>query len=188
MVRQEQARQDGRAAAGGMESYLASLGLVVEMRLAEVGDLPRVAQLTQKTNQFNLSLKRRSLPEIQALPRDARVHVIRAHDRFGDYGLVGVCILVPGSAGPTQFQFDTLLLSCRALGRGVEDALLYGVRMAIESAGGTRLVAPFVEGPRNEPVREFLIRSRFQEGAAGVFEHTALGNVTLPVHAGWTSR
>src|SRR5207342_2034867 len=125
MIRQEQVRQQGRDATGGMQTYLASLGLAVEMRLAEAGDLPRVAQLTQKTNQFNLSLKRRSLSEIQALPRDARVYVVRAHDRFGEYGLVGAGILVPADGAPGQFQFDTLLLSCRALGRGVEDALLY---------------------------------------------------------------
>lgn len=186
MIRQEQLRQEGLAAADGMESYLASLGLVVEMRLAESGELPRVAQLTQKTNQFNLSLKRRSLVEIQALARDARVYVIRANDRFGDYGLVGVCILVPDGVEPGQFQFDTLLLSCRALGRGVEDALLYGVRVAMEGAGGTRLIAPFVEGPRNQPVRDFLIRNRFHERAAGMFERHDVGTVELPTHVTWT--
>jgi FkbH-like protein len=152
------------------------------MRLAEAGELPRVSQLTQKTNQFNLSLKRRSLSEIQALDRDGRVYVVRAQDRFGDYGLVGVCILVPGTE-PGQFQFDTLLLSCRALGRGVEEALLYGVRLALEAAGATRLVAPFVAGPRNQPIREFLIRNGFHERAAGVFEHRALAELNLPVHA-----
>jgi FkbH-like protein len=187
MIQQEQSRQEGRAEAGGMQSYLASLELVVEMREAEAGDLPRVAQLTQKTNQFNLSLKRRSLSEIQALVRHARVFVISASDRFGEYGLVGVCILVPSSAQRGQFEFDTLLMSCRALGRGIEEAVLYGVRMAIEPAGATRLLAPFVEGPRNQPVLEFLIRAGFQEGSGGVFEYHALDNVKLPAHVVWRS-
>ena len=186
MIRQEQLRQEGRAAAGGIQSYLASLELAVEMRLAEAGDLPRVAQLTQKTNQFNLSLKRRSLTEIQALVRTAQVFVISARDRFGEYGLVGVCILVPDSAQPGQFQFDTLLLSCRALGRGIEDALLYGVRMAVQPAGATRLIAQFVAGPRNQPIREFLLRTGFQEQAGGMFEHNQVGELNLPTHVAWT--
>ncbi|MES2522489.1 MAG: HAD-IIIC family phosphatase [Gemmatimonadota bacterium] len=186
MVRQERLRQDVSAASGGMVSYLASLGLGVEMRLAEASDLPRVAQLTQKTNQFNLSLKRRTLTEIQALGQDARVHVIRAHDRFGTYGLVGVCVLLPGDA-PDECHLDTLLLSCRALGRGVEDAMLYGVRVAVQSAGATRLRAPFVEGPRNQPMREFLVRSGFQECADNVFEHRAISDMGLPAHVAWNS-
>jgi FkbH-like protein len=186
MIQQEEWRREGRAAANGSESYLASLGLAVEMRQAESSDLPRVAQLMQKTNQFNLSLKRRSLTEIQALPRDARVFVIKARDRFGEYGLVGACILVPASAQPGQFQIDSLLLSCRALGRGIEDALLYGVRRAVEPAGATRLLAPFVEGPRNQPIRDFLMRSGFREHAGGVFEHSELGDVKLPSHVAWT--
>jgi FkbH-like protein len=186
MIQQEQRRQEGRAAAGGMESYLASLELVVEMRLAEAADLPRVAQLTQKTNQFNLSLKRRSLVEIQALSRDARVFVISAHDRFGDYGLVGVCILAPSAAQPRQFEFDTFLMSCRALGRGIEDAVLFGVCTAVEAEGATRLLAPFAEGSRNQPIREFLIRTGFREGAKGVFELSPLGDVNLPAHVAWT--
>lgn len=185
MIQQEQLRQEGRAAAGGLQSYLASLELVVEMRVAEEVDLPRVAQLTQKTNQFNLSIKRRSLVEIQSLARTAQVFVISARDRFGDYGLIGVCILAPG-AQPGVFEFDTLLMSCRALGRGIEEAVLYGVRAAVEAEGATRLIAPFVEGPRNQPIREFLIRTGFHEAAGGVFELNALGDVTLPHHVAWT--
>lgn len=185
MIRQEHARQEGRPSAGGLQSYLASLELVVEMRLAEAADLPRVVQLTQKTNQFNLSLKRRSLAEIQALVRDTRVFIIRAHDRFGDYGIIGVCILAAG-AQPGEYQLDTLLLSCRALGRGIEEALLYGVRMALEAAGATRLRAPFVEGPRNQPIRDFLLRTGFHERDGGVFERDELGDLRLPAHVAWT--
>jgi FkbH-like protein len=186
MIQQGYLRQEGRAAAVGIQAYGASLGLAVEMRLAEARDLPRVAQLTQKTNQFNLSLKRRSLAEIQSLDGDARVFVISAHDRFGTYGLIGVCILVPATSQPGQFQLDSLLLSCRALGRGIEDALLYGVRRAVEPSGATRLLAPFVEGPRNQPIRDFLMRSGFREYAGGVFEHRELGDVKLPSHVAWT--
>lgn len=186
MIQEEQLRQEGRAAAGGLTSYLASLELVVEMREAAPSDLPRIAQLTQKTNQFNLSLKRRSLAEVQAVARTAQVFVISARDRFGDYGLVGVCILTPARTQSGEFEFDTFLMSCRALGRGIEEAVLYGVRMALEGEGATRLLAPLVEGPRNQPIREFLVRTGFREGASAVFELDDFREVTLPAHIGWT--
>ena len=84
-----------------------------------------------------------------------------------------------------MWEIDTLLMSCRALGRGIEEAVLYGVREAVEASGATRLLAPFVEGPRNQPVREFLIRIGFQEGAGGVIEYGALNDVKLPAHVAW---
>lgn len=185
MMRQEQLRQEGREPAGDIQAYLNSLDLVVQMRPAGAGDLPRVAQLTQKTNQFNLSLRRRSLAEIQAICRDGLVFVINARDRFGDYGLVGACILDRDQTRSGEFQVDTLLLSCRALGRGVEEAILYGLRTIVEAEGGSRLVAPFVDGPRNLPVREFLARNGFCESTKGLLEHNRLGELALPGHVAW---
>ncbi|MBC7604980.1 MAG: hypothetical protein H7255_20270 [Ramlibacter sp.] len=73
-------------------------------------------------------------------------------------------------------------MSCRALGCGIDDAVLYGVRTALEAEGATGLVAAFVEGPRNQPIRDFLVRTGFQEGAAGVFEHNQLTDLQLPEH------
>ena len=91
------------------------------------GQLPRVAQLTQRTNQFNASTIRRTEGEVQRLLANGTLEcrVVEVRDRFGDYGLVG---LVFFAARAEALVIDTLLLSCRALGRGVElpEALVRG--------------------------------------------------------------
>jgi FkbH-like protein len=124
--------------------------------------MPRVAQLTQKTNQFNLSLRRRSLDEIRSLSRDADVFVVSASDRFGDYGLIGVVILKSGESSE-RLEVDTFLLSCRALGRSLEQLILQEVVNLASQRGLTAINAPFETGARNQPVRDFFDASGLQK-------------------------
>ena len=187
MMHQERKRQRHREVAVDMPSYLRSLEIVVRMRAAESVDLPRVAQLTQKTNQFNLSLKRRSVAEIQSLDHRAGIYVIEASDRFGDYGLVGACILAPHPVQRDLYELDTFLMSCRALGRGVEEATLHGLAEVVKNRGGRRLQARYVPGPRNQPVKEFLLRTGFQELASDLLEATSIEIFPLPDHVTWAA-
>ena len=96
MMLQEQERQQVRQAHAHLNDYLHDLKLQVEMREARAFDLSRVAQLEQKTNQFNLTLARRTLDQLKALGRSHSIYVVHAADRFGDYGLIGACILRAG--------------------------------------------------------------------------------------------
>ena len=185
MIQQEQERKRLHEAAGDFQSYLRSLSLRVTMRSANNVDLPRVAQLTQKTNQFNLSLKRRSLSELTALDDRFGILVIEASDRFGDYGLVGVCILERPARASDPFQLDTLLMSCRVLGRGVEEATLHGLANLVRADGGDRLIAPLIAGPRNQPVSDFLTRSGFESEDASHFELDVASGFPLPGHVEW---
>jgi FkbH-like protein len=178
------AEAERRAFAGtaDLADYLASLQVKVEMRRARASDLPRVAQLTQKTNQFNLSLCRRSLAEIETLAHDHAIWVVSACDRFGDYGTVGVGIARPDGA---TMALDTFLLSCRALGRGVEDTFLHGLcAIAVESGAG-RLRAPAVEGPRNAPARDFFC-ARASTDADGSFSLDLAQAPRVPEHVAFT--
>ncbi len=183
MIRQERDRQQQRAASGDMEAYLRSLELKVEMREAQVDDLPRLAQLTQKTNQFNLSLRRRSLDEVRGLSDRHRTFVISASDRFGDYGQIGACILREEEDSDRCLEIDTFLLSCRVLGRGVEDACLYGVFEIARQIEASTVRAPFVEGPRNQPARSFFASRGFRETSGNLFEADTARVLSLPVHA-----
>ncbi len=185
MMQQEQERKRLQESAGDLHSYLQSLSLRVTMRPASDVDLPRVAQLTQKTNQFNLSLQRRSMSELGALGDRFTIQVIEALDRFGDYGLVGVCILERPVRAHEPFQLDTLLMSCRVLGRGVEEATLHGVANLVRAGGGDRLVAPLVVGPRNQPVCDFLTRSGFESADGARFELDVAAGFALPGHVEW---
>lgn len=135
----EHSREDGlraqsyaasaqRAAAqehsASLDDFLAGLRLKIEVFRPQAGHLARVAQLTQKTNQFNLTTRRYTQEQLQEFSSDETVEVwcCSVCDRFADEGIVGVVIL---RRRERQCLIDTLLLSCRVLGRGVERALLW---------------------------------------------------------------
>ena len=162
MVRAERRRQAEERESVSLSDFLAGLDLKVglnEMKAAQVG---RVAQLTQRTNQFNLSIRRRSEEELLRLREESGVRcwVVEVSDRFGDYGLVGVLITKPDSQ---SLLIDTFLLSCRVLGRGVEDAVLLGLRRYGEEQGLKFLSADYYATARNRPVLDFMRRCFNQE-------------------------
>jgi FkbH-like protein len=181
MIQQEGGRRRLAESAVSMESYLAGLQLNVEMREAGPHDLARLAQLTQKTNQFNLSLRRRTVEAVKALDSSYRLFVLNARDRFGDYGQIGCCILRRDES-PQSLVIDTFLLSCRVLGRGVEDAFLFGVAEVARRAGASEIIAPLVEGPRNAPALAFFDRTSFLREDSR-YVAAAMGLGALPAHA-----
>jgi len=158
--------------AGGLDAFLASLELAVEVRPPSEREMPRVAQLTQKTNQFNLSLKRRSLPEVREARSSSTILILSARDRLGDYGLVGLAIF---ECLGERLLVDTFLMSCRALGRGIEDAFLSALFEAARRAGCATVVAPFREGPRNQQTKAFLLKAGFADSN---------GTLSMPVAKG----
>ena len=121
------------------------------------GTRARAAQLTQKTNQFNLTTRRYTEQEIEAMAAspDWSVWTLKVRDRFADNGLVGVAIL--RHAGESD-QIDTLLMSCRVIGRTVETAFLAHLLRQAEARGAPRLEGWFL------PTKEFA-RGRFLPGA-----------------------
>jgi FkbH-like protein len=180
-AQQEERRNRERAEALTLDDFLARLELEVDMKRPGGADWPRVAQLTQRTNQFNLSLKRRTLEEMRMLDRDATVLVLEARDRFGDYGQVGVCVLQPGEQSE-GWEIETLLMSCRALGRGAEDAFLHGIAVTAARDGATRLIARYVEGARNAQMEDFLARSGFEEFEPDMWSRPLDSLPPLPGH------
>ena len=121
---QESAQRDQyREQALSLQDFIKGLGLRIDITEPTPEQLDRVSQLTFRTNQFNFTTVRRPKSEIQKLlgRADANCMVVRVADRFGEYGLVGVLIY---EIGADRYHVDTLLLSCRVLGRGVEHALV----------------------------------------------------------------
>ncbi len=155
MYRQERERKDAEAKSPSLTDFLSGLGLKVSMNPVSLTQVPRVAQLTQRTNQFNLSTIRRTEEELTALSRqeDTMCWVVEVSDRFGDYGLVGVVIFIRQKE--TLF-IDTFLLSCRVLGRGVEDAILAGLKTYCVHHRLKVLEAHFYLTAKNQPIRQFL--------------------------------
>lgn len=118
---------------GNLEDYYRSLKMTARVGLADSFTIPRIAQLTQKTNQFNLTTRRYSEADIRGLSEapESLVLCLGLSDRFSDNGIVGVMILRRTS--PRDWYIDTLLLSCRVIGRTVENAFVgFAARMLFE--------------------------------------------------------
>ena len=156
MVRAERRRQEERESVS-LSDFLAGLELKVGLNEMKPGQVSRVSQLTQRTNQFNLSSRCRREEELLRLSEETglRCWVVEVSDRFGDYGLVGVLLTRLNSE---SLLIDTLLLSCRVLGRGVEDAVLLGLRRYCEEQGLKFLSADYYATAKNRPVLDFMRR------------------------------
>ncbi len=169
--RQEQARRDVEATAGSREDFLRSLEMRAEVGLVGATTLPRVAQLSERTNQFNLTTRRRTAADISAtLERGGFGLWLRLADRFGDHGLVGAA-LVEKEAGDT-WVIDEFLLSCRVIGREAEQLLVRELGRAAEARGATRLVADFIPTAKNQPAAGFLSSAGFSQRADGRWERS----------------
>lgn len=134
--------------------FLAGLELEINISEPTPAQLPRVAQLTQRTNQFNFSTIRRSDSEIQQIGQvGLECRIVEVRDRFGDYGLVGVMIF---GTDANALNIDTFLLSCRVLGRGVEHQMLNYLAKIAEERHLPVVNADFIPTKKNLPARNFL--------------------------------
>lgn len=148
-------RQHAEKQAASLEDFLRSLQLEVRIAPMSPKDLARVAQLTQRTNQMNFTTVRRSESDIQALLESGKAECLTVHvsDRFGSYGLAGAMIF---RGGVDAISIDTFLLSCRALGRGVEHRMLATLGRIAQERGLAAVEARFVRSQRNRPALLFL--------------------------------
>jgi FkbH-like protein len=143
-----------------IDEFLVGLDLKIAISRPAPEQLGRVAQLTQRTNQFNFTTVRRSEGEIQRLAESGlECRVVEVRDRFGDYGLVGVMIFGGGSGA---LAIDTFLLSCRVLGRGVEHAMLNELGEIARQRQLSLVSVTSIPTSKNQPTRDFL------DGVAGL--------------------
>ncbi|HEV7517348.1 MAG TPA: HAD-IIIC family phosphatase, partial [Thermoanaerobaculia bacterium] len=165
LYQEEQERERQRAAAGSLAEFLVGLGLEVSFQPLTPERLPRVAQLTQRTNQFNTTTSRRTEVEIRELCEAGGMEslLVEARDRFGDYGLVGVVLY--RNLG-VALAVDTFLLSCRALGRGVEHRVVARLGEIARERGLLRVELPFRPTAKNRPALDFL--THLGEGGEGL--------------------
>ena len=162
-------REQARQATGSMEDYLRSLDVRAAVAPATEATLPRVAQLFERTNQFNLTTRRHDAAWLRERAADPgwRLWTLRAADRFSDHGLVGAALArVEGGT----WTVESLLLSCRAIGFGLETALLAAVAADARGAGAACLCGEFVRTEKNRPAADFWARHGFEmrDGREGV--------------------
>ena len=170
--------------------HLASLAMEVALSPVQPHEIDRVAQLTLRTNQFNLTGERLQAADVRArlADGDRRVLAVRSRDRFGDQGVVGVVFISRTRSG---LRLDNVLLSCRVLSRGVEQAVLAAVLTEAAAVGLTSIDATFRPTPRNQRNRDFYPSLGFQPLSACPqtldFRHDLTSLPDVPAHLFLTS-
>jgi len=160
-----QAQRDAlRETTTSRDEFLQSLGIVCTFVSAVHAPLARTVQLLAKTNQFNLTTRRHSSKEVESFATAAggQAVAVRVRDRFGDAGVVG---LVLATQQGDQCVIDSLLLSCRVIGRGIETALLSFVAQQAARMGSRWLVGEYIESKKNAPCADFYSQHGFKRDA-----------------------
>lgn len=162
MYRQNAERKRARSEVSDLSSFLASLDTRATIRPAKEADAVRVEQLFNKTNQFNLTTRRYDLSQVQEFIASDRwkLDVVSVEDRFGKLGIVGLYLIDLGSDPPV---LDSFLLSCRAIGRGIEKVMMNAIKSWLaEQRPGQGLSAAFIPTPKNRPAAGFLGEEGFR--------------------------
>jgi FkbH-like protein len=170
-------RERSRQQMSSFDDFLANLNLQIDLSDMQPQHLSRVSQLTRRTNQFNATTLRRSESEIQALLKLDEFHcmTVQVSDRFGEYGLVGVVIY---ALSTDALKVDTFLLSCRALGRGVEHRMLSRLGEFAQERQIPLLEIPYIPTERNQPFLGFIESVRVQiNTGAEMHSTTTLGTM-----------
>ncbi|MBA2525653.1 MAG: HAD-IIIC family phosphatase [Pyrinomonadaceae bacterium] len=164
--KQESFRKRDETSFTDLSSYLASLKMAVTISEFRSVDVPRIAQLINKSNQFNVATRRRAESEIARLINDQNCvsFSVRLSDRFGDYGLIGVVIgALDRSAPAPVFEIDTWLMSCRVLNRQVEEEMMNEIARLAEKHSCTQIRGVYIPTAKNQLVRNLYPRMGFQK-------------------------
>jgi FkbH-like protein len=179
-------REELRATAGSLEEFLVGLHMTAETGPFTDQVLARVVQLLGKTNQFNLTTRRHNEQRVRQMMASDRwwTQYFKLCDRFGDHGLIGVMIAAAADGDPATWELDTWLMSCRVIGRQMEDCMLDTVVEAARAAGASRLMGRYVPTPKNALVRDLYQRMGFREVAredsGAIRSELPLADVTAP--------
>ena len=160
MYKQQVKREEAKEGFNNLESYIKSLKIVLEVYVDELKIIPRMSQMTQKTNQFNLTTKRYSEADIKKFVEspDYTVVAIGVHDKYGDNGITGLAIL---NQNDIHAEIDTFLMSCRIIGRNIENRFFDYLIDLLKKRGIRKLYANYIKTLKNNQVNDFYNRLGF---------------------------
>jgi FkbH-like protein len=180
LYRQAAARETVAASFTNVGEYLQSLDMKIAVRPFDAVQLPRIAQLIQRSNQFNLTTRRYGAAECEALMRDAACTplYVSLEDRFGDYGLISVVV---AKHEQDVARLDLWLMSCRVLSRGVEEFTMNRIVELARARGARQLLGEYIPTAKNRMVQDFYGRFGFRRD--GVDETTGSTRWVLDIPA-----
>ena len=155
MYSQQRERNSLERSISNLDDFLQELNITVIIKKSNEFLIPRISQLTLKTNQFNLTTRRYQEEEIRTRSNDTNFSIGCAQvlDKFGDNGITGVYIV---KKDENVWFIDTFLLSCRIMGRGVENAILSQILKDAKTNGVKQIKAEFIPTQKNKPAETFL--------------------------------
>lgn len=158
MYKSERLRKEEEIRYTSLDDFLGSLNIHTHIYSLRQNDMERAVQLTQRTNQFNLNGISRSITEISNYGEKPGIlcQGIAVKDRFGDYGMVGVLL---AKEKDNRLLLESFMLSCRVLGRKVEEEILSGLKKYCRERKLSAIEAQFRVTKKNQPFQEFLIRT-----------------------------
>jgi FkbH-like protein len=151
---QENKRKKIKIEFKNIEDYISSLELKITVAENDALNISRLAQLTQKTNQFNLTTKRYSEVDIETFLKDPEkvIYSVSAEDKYGSYGTTGLVILI---IKENKAIIDTFLMSCRILGRNIEFVLMDFIINKLKTKNITTIKAEYIKTKKNHNVESF---------------------------------
>ena len=171
MYLEQRKRTELKTQVGNLEDFLKQLNISVNIKNADDFTIPRISQLTLKTNQFNLTTRRYQEEDIRKFSQDSGkiVKCAQIEDKFGDNGITGVYIV--NKDNKQQWTIDTLLLSCRVIGRGVEDGILCHIIEKARRDGVSQVRGEYIKTKKNQPAENLFADFGFKkEGDFWIFD------------------
>jgi len=163
MYTQQRKRVESEKNSASFEEYLKQLNIKIHIKKADEFTIPRISQLTLKTNQFNLTTKRYQEEDIKNFSQDKKkiVGCAQVEDKFGDNGITSVFIIKKDNK--EEWIIDTFLLSCRVIGRGVEEGILDYIINEARKNNIKRIIGNFIPTKKNKPSESFLSNFGFEK-------------------------
>lgn len=164
--REEAQRELTKTHFTNINDYLISLGMEIRLERFNAFNLPRIAQLIQRSNQFNLMTRRYGEAACEAMMKDPAFapFTVKLADKFGDYGLISVVVLKPMGE---DVEIDEYLMSCRVLQRGVESFTMNAIFAHAARLGAKRVVGQYIPTRKNDMVKDFFKGFGFEKVADG---------------------
>ena len=148
---------------GDFNEFLKQMNIEVNIQKANSFSIPRISQLTLKTNQFNLTTRRYQENEVSEFSssNDKIVECVQVSDKFGDNGITGTYIVE--KKNDEEWVIDTFLLSCRIMGRGVEEIMMNQIIEKAKSSGVKKIKGEFIPTAKNKPAENFYEKLGFKK-------------------------
>ena len=171
MYLEQRKRAEFKTQVGNLENFLNQMNISVNIKNADDFTIPRISQLTLKTNQFNLTTRRYQEEDIRKFSQDSKkiVECAQIKDKFGDNGITAAYIV--NKDNEQQWTIDTFLLSCRVIGRGVEDGILSHIIEKARKDGISQVRGEYIKTEKNQPAENLFADFGFKkEGDFWIFD------------------